>query len=231
MQTKTAFNPFKHTTIFFMFGILCALLLALYALNWKIAAGPYARPEIQSADFADFFQVEIHTEEIKSIAPTPKPQVQTSSTERAEINSQVIEVANTKMTLDKFNIQATDIKPVQNPVILNNTEENPNKEFYEVVEIAPEFPGGFSALYVWLANAIVYPAFAREAGIEGTVYVRFIINEDGTISDATIIRGIGGGCNEEVLRVIGLMPTWKAGIQGNSKVKVRYTLPIHFKLD
>ncbi|MBK7108329.1 MAG: energy transducer TonB [Bacteroidetes bacterium] len=228
MNTKTAFNPFQHTTVFFMFGVLISLLIVLYALNWNGPKVSHKILDFSSDDFTDFMPIEIHTEEIKTIAPAPKHVEKTATESTTVVNTQVIEVSNTKMTFDKFNIEAIDIKPIQNPVIITTTESN--DKIYEVVEHAPEFPGGLSALYQWLSRNIIYPEFARDAQIEGIVYVSFVVNENGIISDAKIARGIGGGCDEEVLRVLSLMPAWKAGMQGNSKVKVRYNLPVKFKL-
>ncbi|MBK6729831.1 MAG: TonB family protein [Bacteroidetes bacterium] len=228
MNTKTAFNPFQHTTVFFMFGVLCSLLIVLYALNWNGPKVSHKILDFSSADFTDFIKVEIHTEEIKTIAPAPKPVEKTATESTTVINTQVIEVSNTKMTFDKFNIEAVDIKPIQNPVIITTTETN--DKIYEVVEHALEFPGGLTAMYQWLSRNIIYPEYARNAQIEGIVYVSFVVNENGIIRDAKIARGIGGGCDEEVLRVLSLMPAWKAGMQGNSKVKVRYNLPVKFKL-
>jgi protein TonB len=77
---------------------------------------------------------------------------------------------------------------------------------------------------------VVYPKEAIDAGIEGKVFVEFYIEKDGTVSDAKVLRGIGYGCDEEALRVVGLMPKWFPGKQRGQAVRVRYTLPINFKL-
>lgn len=229
MNTKTAFNPFQHTTVFFMFGVLCSLVIVQFAFHWN---GPHTSRkliDIGITDFPEFMPVEIHTEKMETLAPVTKPEEKQPEKSQTVINTQVIEVANTKMTLDKFNIKATDIKPIKNPVVINTKTES-NDKIWEVVEQAPEFPGGLSALYQWLSRNIIYPEFARSTRIEGIVYVSFIVNENGSISNAKIERGIGGGCDEEVLRVLNNMPAWKAGMQGNSKVKVRYNLPVKFQL-
>ena len=74
------------------------------------------------------------------------------------------------------------------------------------------------------------PAVAKDNGIEGKVYIKFVVNEDGSVSQAQVVRGIGGGCDEEALRVVKDMPKWKAGKQRGKNVKVWYTLPVYFKL-
>ena len=109
--------------------------------------------------------------------------------------------------------------------------EEDNKLYTVVaVEQQPVFGNGDVALLQYLADKIKYPVMARENGIDGTVYVEFIIGKDGSVTDAKILRGIGGGCNEEALRVINGMPKWKPGRQQGNPVKVKFTLPIKFKL-
>ena len=99
------------------------------------------------------------------------------------------------------------------------------------VQQQPEFKDGQAAMYKFLRQNIVYPAVARENGIEGTVYVGFIIGKDGSIRDVQVKRGIGGGCNEEAVRVIRLMPNWNPGKQNGKAVAVAFTMPVKFELD
>jgi periplasmic protein TonB len=99
------------------------------------------------------------------------------------------------------------------------------------VEQAPEFVNGLKAMYQFLGDNIKYPAVARENNIEGTVYINFVVGKDGTIRDVKVKRGIAGGCNEEAIRVVELMPKWNAGKQNGKPVSVSYTIPIKFKLD
>lgn len=107
------------------------------------------------------------------------------------------------------------------------TEPAPKATIPVFVEQMPEFRG----MQEYLANHINYPAAAREASIQGRVAVTFVVNEDGTISDAKVTRGIGGGCDEEALRVIRAMPKWKPGRQNGAPLKVMFTQAITFKLE
>ena len=102
---------------------------------------------------------------------------------------------------------------------------------YTVVEQMPEFPGGDDALKAFLVREIKYPPNARNMSVTGTVYVSFIVLDNGIISDVKVLRGIGSGCDEEAVRVVKLMPNWKPGEQEGKKVDVKYNLPIKFKLD
>ena len=99
-----------------------------------------------------------------------------------------------------------------------------------IVETMPSFRGGQQKLFEFLGNNLVYPQEAKEAGIEGQVFVEFYIEKDGSVTDGKVLKGIGYGCDEEALRVIGLMPKWYPGKQRGKAVRVRYTLPINFKL-
>jgi len=108
--------------------------------------------------------------------------------------------------------------------------ESGSEIFGCIQETIPSFRGGERMLFEFLGNNLVYPKEAKEAGVEGKVFVEFYIERDGTVCDAKVLRGIGYGCDEEALRVIGLMPKWSPGMQRGKAVRVRYTLPIVFKL-
>ena len=109
--------------------------------------------------------------------------------------------------------------------------ETEEAQIFVMVEQMPEFPGGMAKLQAFLAENITFPESAKESGIQGTVYVSFVVRKDGRISDAKILRGIGGGCEEEALRVVNKMPRWKPGTQRGKNVDVQFNLPIVFKLD
>ena len=112
-----------------------------------------------------------------------------------------------------------------------DTSNNKSTLKIAVIEIQPAYPGGEKALFEYLANNIKYPKKALDNGIDGTVYVQFTIDKDGSVTDVKVLRGIGGGCNEEALRLIKSMPNWTPGTQQDIPVKVKYALPIKFKLN
>ena len=105
-----------------------------------------------------------------------------------------------------------------------------DKEICATPEVYPEFPGGVEALYKYIAENIRYPQEAKDIHIEGRVVVRFVVMEDGSIADVEVLRGIGGGCDEEAVRVVKTMPKWKAAVDGGKPVKAHYVLPINFVL-
>ncbi len=103
-------------------------------------------------------------------------------------------------------------------------------QIFMVVEETPEYPGGQKAYNKFLLENLNYPKQAREEGIEGRVFISYVVNEDGSLSDYQLVRGIGGGCDEEALRVFMEMPDWTPGEQRGRKVKVRMQSAVTFKL-
>lgn len=116
---------------------------------------------------------------------------------------------------------------------LSEEEFNANveNEVYTLVEKMPEFPGGMGELMKFLATNIRYPAQAKNAGIQGRVFINFVVETDGSIKDVTVLRGIGGGCDEEAVRVVSMMPKWVPGRQKGKEVRVSYNLPVKFSLE
>lgn len=113
--------------------------------------------------------------------------------------------------------------------IIEEDEEQEN--VLTVAEKMPEFPGGTSELSKFLSNNIKYPAMARENRIEGRVIVSFVVEKDGFISDVEIAQSVNPILDKEALRVVKLMPKWKAGVQKGKPVRVKYSIPVNFKLD
>jgi len=107
--------------------------------------------------------------------------------------------------------------------------EDPN-QIYTVVEQPAEFPGGVAAMYKFIQANMKYPSQARRMGTEGSVFVEFVVEPSGAITAAKVIKGIGGGCDEEAVRVVQKMPPWKPGKQNGKPVRVRFVLPVKFVL-
>lgn len=125
--------------------------------------------------------------------------------------------------LTKTEISETPIQDVKT--------EKQDEKIFVVVENQPQYPGGKDAQIKFLATNIKYPQEARKAGIQGMVYVTYVVEKDGSITDVRFLRGIGGGCDEEAVRVIKAMPSWIPGTQRGEAVRVQFNLPIRFTLD
>ena len=116
------------------------------------------------------------------------------------------------------------------PPAVEEEEEEAAQQIFTVVEEMPEFPGGMNELLKYLAKSIKYPVIAQENGIQGRVICAFVVNRDGSIVDAEVLRGVDPSLDKEALRVIMAMPKWKPGKQRGKPVRVKYTVPVTFRL-
>ena len=123
--------------------------------------------------------------------------------------------------------QAVEIKYVPEVVEEEEVEE---QQIFQVVEEMPEFPGGMAECLKFLAKNIKYPTIAQENGVQGRVIVQFVVNQDGSIVDPVVVRSVDPYLDKEALRVIKMMPKWKPGKQRGKAVRVKYTVPVTFKL-
>jgi periplasmic protein TonB len=110
-------------------------------------------------------------------------------------------------------------------------KEKADEKPFIVVEERPSFPGGERALMQWLADNIKYNAMAREVGAEGKVFLRFVVEKNGEITDIKVMRGLGYGLDESAVNAVKTMPRWTAGKQNGRNVRVQFTLPVQFKLE
>jgi protein TonB len=108
--------------------------------------------------------------------------------------------------------------------------EEEEEEIFVVVENQPEFPGGEAAMMKFLSENIKYPVIAQENGIQGRVICNFVVERDGSITDVQVVRGVDPSLDKEAVRVIQSMPKWKPGMQRGKPVRVRFTLPVVFRL-
>jgi protein TonB len=115
-------------------------------------------------------------------------------------------------------------------VTTKKEEEAEDAPVFFIVEEMPDFPGGQLALRKFIAQAIKYPVIAQENGIQGKVFVNFVVNKDGSVTGAKIARGVDPSLDKEALRVVMSLPKWKPGKQGGKPVRVSYTVPINFVL-
>ena len=147
---------------------------------------------------------------------------------------EVIQIAENDADVEETTIKsseddntAVEIKYIE-PVV--EEEEPVEEEIFMVVEQMPEFPGGMAELMKFLSKNIKYPTIAQENGIQGRVIVQFVVNQDGSIVDPVVMRSVDPYLDKEALRVISTMPKWKPGMQRGKAVRVKYTVPVTFRL-
>ncbi len=113
----------------------------------------------------------------------------------------------------------------------SSNDTTKNREIFTNVEVLPSFPGGLQAFGKFLAQNLKYPEVAKKANIQGRVFCQFIVEKDGSLSNIRVVSGIGGGCDEEAVRVLAISPKWKPGLQNDKVVRVSYTIPIFFQIN
>ncbi|MBD1394019.1 M56 family metallopeptidase [Mucilaginibacter glaciei] len=162
---------------------------------------------------------------VLNLSPKWKPGTQKGKAVRVEY-AVPVQFALEKTTVITYTPKKGDkLLPPTSAMIAEN-----KTEVFTAVEHSPVFPGGDKAFGQYLAKSVRYPAKARENKIQGRVIVTFIVEEDGAITNARVVRGIGGGADEEALRIISASPKWVAGVQNGHNVRVQYTVPINFAL-
>ncbi|MCF6171582.1 MAG: energy transducer TonB [Bacteroidales bacterium] len=207
--------------IFFQVGLIIALVVVFAAFEYKT----YDKTTIDLASRAvdDTPEEIIPITEQKVKPPPPPPPKQVIQIKIVEDDVEVEDDLDIDVEADDETIMDEYVPPMED-------EEIGEEVIFQVVENQPEFPGGMSELYVFLQKNVKYPPIAKESGIQGRVFVNFVVEKDGSISNVKVLRGIGGGCDEEAIRVVKSMPKWKPGKQRGKPVRVSFNLPIKFTL-
>ena len=212
----------KKRLMFTQIGLIVSLALAWMVFETK----SYGNQEVKSYDGP----IEIVPDELVPVTIQEKPQ---PPIEKPKVASQIT-VIDDKMEFDDdvvIDVNVTTDEPIEPTVFIEIPEEEINEETpFIIVETMPVFPGGTEKLLKYVAENVRYPQLAREMGIQGRVFVSFIVEKDGSISNVALLRGIGSGCDEEAIRVVKSMPKWNPGIQCGRAVRVSCNLPINFKL-
>jgi len=167
---------------------------------------------------------------IKFTPPVIKPDEEVQEDEEIKTQEELI---NTDVNISVADVKGTDEENGQDIGDLNNmiVGEDTTSTPYAVVEQMPEFPGGEAALQRYLHNSVKYPNIAMENGIQGKVYVGFVVERNGSISNVRIARGVDASLDKEAMRVVRLMPKWIPGKQNGEPVRVSFTAPINFVLE
>ncbi len=207
--------------MFIQIGLIISLAVA-----WAVF-------EIKSYDKIEFADVgrtvEVVEEEMVEITKQeqkPQPVEVPKQTTQIQVVEDDVEVEDIEINAD------VDQNEVIEEYVAPEIEEEDiqEAEIFTIVEEMPDFPGGTQKLADYLAKNIKYPQMARESGIQGRVFISFVVEPDGSVSNINVMRSLGGGCDEEAVRVVKSMPKWKPGKQRGKPVRVSYILPVNFKL-
>ena len=209
--------------MFIQIGLIISLLITWLAFEHKSYDKREIDPSLLNREVAvDEEMVEITKQEEQKPQPVEVPQQST----QLEIVQDDVETEDLNINAE---VEQTEIiEEYIAPEVVE--EEVVETEIFQIVEEMPQFPGGDAKLLEYVATHIKYPQIARETGIQGRVFVGFVVEPDGSVSNVKILRGIGGGCDEEAMRVIKSLPKWKPGKQRGKAVRVSYQIPVLFKL-
>ena len=206
-----------------LIGLVLVLSICYVAFEWT--EKEVTKYEVTDTDF--FFEEEIDIQQTTQETPPPPPppavqEVEVLNVVEDDVETETIEI-NTE---DDKDVEVVIAPPVEAPV-----EEEEEEVIFMVVETMPEFPGGQQALFKYLGENVKYPVIAQENGIQGRVICQFVVNKDGSIVDGVVVRSSGEpSLDKEALRVINSMPKWKPGKQRGKPVRVKYTVPVNFRL-
>ena len=205
---------------FFFVGLIVSLSFAIFAFEWKTYGdGPTVGKKI----IYEFEPPEIIPPTVDDIPKKPKP----------KLAPEIIPVDNDKETLepDQFIIDAGELEEFNPEDFENDFNEELEDEPIFIAEVMPEFEGGLGAFMKYMAENIEYPRKARNLGVEGKVFVQFVVDKDGSLTNIELVRGVGAGCNEEAIRVIKESPKWLPGKQRGKPVRVKMVIPVYFQLN
>ena len=219
---KADLEPKK--ALFTQIGLVVALSLVLIAFEWTttdVAIGSMQMTEDVAAE-EEIIPI-TRQEEVKPPPPPPPPKV-----------SDVLNIVEDDVELDD-ELELMDTESNENTVVEFKAievqeEEEADAPVFFIVEEMPVFPGGEEALRKYIAQSVKYPAIAQENGIQGRVFVAFVVNTKGAVTDVKIARGVDPNLDKEAIRVVTNMPKWSPGKQRGKAVKVSYTVPINFVL-
>jgi len=208
-----------------LMGLVTVFALLFVAFEWTQHEKKYDGDILDAGDIIlEEEVIPITMPEKKTVPPPPQAVSQAEVLNIVEDDAEIEET-----TLVSNEDQAVFVEVTNDvPVVVEEIEEE--QEIFQVVENMPEFPGGTQALLQYLKKNIKYPTICQEQGIQGRVVVQFVVNKDGSIVDPEVIKPVNPYLDKEALRVVSTMPKWKPGEQRGKPVRVKFTLPVQFKL-
>jgi periplasmic protein TonB len=217
----------KKKTVFLLIGFVMALSFCLYAFERSTA-------EVTDANLANSGAVVIEEEMENTLQETPPEQKEVVAPE-PEVVIEEIEIVDDDVEVDDYDINSEDTGEATDINIVTSTGEVEEEEVLEVIDFAvvetkPQYPGGDAELLRFIAENTKYPEIAKENGIQGKVFVKFVIDQNGRVTNVTVMKGVDLYLDEEAVRVVKTIPNWTPGKQRGKPVPVNYIVPINFKL-
>lgn len=221
-------NLEKTKGIFLEAGLVLTLAIVILAFEWK-SYDKEAETVQVTQEVAQMEEMVIQTEREEPETPPEEPQQQ--QTTEFEIVDDDVELENA-FSIDNFQNDANGDVYIPQVQVKEEVEveDEGERTIFTVVEEQSSFPGGMEALSKYLSENLKYPPQAKETGTQGKVFVTFVVEKDGSITDVRVLRDIGSGCGEEAVRVVKSMPKWKPAKQRGKTVRQQFNLPVNFQL-
>lgn len=211
-----------------LMGMVVGLAVLFVGFEWGTRDVQVVTADQGVADIIAEEEIEITRPE--NTPPPPPPPPAPAVTEVLNVVEDDVELEQQEIISSEDDASAAQQETFVAPVVEEEEEEESAQQIFTVVEKQPEFPGGTAELFKYLSKAIKYPVIAQENGIQGRVVCSFVVNRDGSIVDIQVMRGVDPSLDKEAIRVISEMPKWKPGEQRGKPVRVRFILPVQFRL-
>ena len=227
----------KGKTLALLMGVVVSLAVLFVGFEWGTTELKIDVKEGVADIFAEE-EIEITTqnEEINAAPPPPPapPPQQEVAAEVLTIVEDNVDVGNQTLMSSEDTQREAQTQTYVPPTIVAAVvveEEYAEEHIFEIVEDMPEFPGGMAACLNFLQSNAVYPIIAQENGVQGRIQVSFVVNQDGSIVDVEVMRHFDPSLDKEAVRVVSTMPKWKPGTQRGKPVRVKYNVPVVFRLN
>lgn len=218
----------RGKTMSVLMGFIVGLAVLYVGFEWSTQDVMVVDETEQVQDVIAEEEIEITRQE--NTPPPPPPPAAPAVAEVLTVVDDDVELADVEIASSEDDASAAQAETYVAPVVEEEEEEESAQQIFTVVEKYPEFPGGTPELMKFLSKNIKYPVIAQENGIQGRVVCSFVVNRDGSIVDIQVMRGVDPSLDKEAVRVIGTMPKWKPGEQRGKPVRVRFILPVQFRL-
>lgn len=218
----------RGKTMSVLMGFIVGLAVLYVGFEWSTQDVMVVDETEQVQDVIAEEEIEITRQE--NTPPPPPPPAAPAVAEVLTVVDDDVELADVEIASSEDDASVAQQETYVAPVVEEEEEEEAAQQIFTVVEKQPEFPGGMAELMKFLAKSIKYPVIAQENGIQGRVVCSFVVNRDGSIVDIQVMRGVDPSLDKEAVRVIGTMPKWKPGEQRGKPVRVRFILPVQFRL-
>ncbi|MCY4418307.1 MAG: TonB family protein [Cytophagales bacterium] len=219
LKKNPEFDVHRRRALYFNVGLFCSLFFVTFAFNWRT----YDAGITDLGELEDVFEEPIEIPPTEQRPPPPPPPI---------IPPEIVEVPDEQEIVEEIVEIDMEFDETEEIIVADEYgDEESTSEIFLIVEEQPTPIGGMKAFYEFIQKNLRYPPQASRMGVEGRVYIDFVVEKDGSLSQIGVLKGIGAGCDKEALRVMRLCPIkWRPGKQRGKPVRVRFRLPLTFRL-